>query len=123
MSQEGKQLAKRLGQQRNWLRSTFESLNLNKQRGFVLELKNLVRFLDEAFHYNSKVTDNSHLKSLNLVNEGLVLVCLDFLSRARHDICVGSLSRYYSQAIESGRVEDAEAVSYTHLTLPTIYSV
>lgn len=102
MSQEGKRLAKRLGQQRNWLRNTFEGLpSLSRKRQFVCELRNLARFLNEAFFYKSEVSANSHLKAFCVPEESLVIVCLDYLSRAKNDICVGPLSRFFSFALEN----------------------
>ncbi|NOY93343.1 MAG: DUF262 domain-containing protein [Deltaproteobacteria bacterium] len=109
MQQEGKKLPKRLGPQRNWLRTTFEALpDITAKRDFVLELRNLVRFLQNGFHYRSPAIPTSRLVDLSLKSDDLTIVCLDFISRANHDICVGPLSRFYSHGMQNASQEASD---------------
>ena len=123
MGQEGKRLAKRLGQQRNWLRTTFENLkNLEQKRVFLCEMRNLARFLEEAFLYNSQVTTNTHIQGLELENEGRVVLCLDFLRRAKNEICVGPLSRFYSEAILNPSKDKSMSFACTFAIISSIWA-
>lgn len=101
MAQKGDRLAKRLGQQRNWMRKTFEGLpELAHKRRFVCELRNLVRFLDEGFQYNKpEVTPSTHIGELQVEDDGLTVLCLDYLKHAKNEICIGPLSRFYSEVL------------------------
>jgi len=110
VAQTGTKLPKRLGLQRNWLRSTFEGLQeqSEKQR-FVIELRNLVRCLNEAFHYRRDITAESRLEALDRDDDGLTVLCLDYLSLANNDICVGPLSRFYSELLMNPGAESSKA--------------
>lgn len=109
MSEKGDRLAKKLGQQRNWMRSTYESLvDIESKRRFVAELKNLVVFLEDYFRYGkADVSEPTHPDLLKLTNGGISVVCLDYLKRAKNEICIGPLSRYFSDYASNPTPESA----------------
>jgi hypothetical protein len=103
MSEKGDRLPKKLGQQRNWLRKTFESLDdLPQKRRFVRELKNLVLFLKNCFRYGKgDLFDSSELHGISVNDPELTMICLDFIRKAKNEICIGPLSRFYSAFLEN----------------------
>lgn len=103
LAESGDRLRKGLSHQRAFLRKNFEPLpDVDSRRAFLRHMLATVRFLRDAWHYGRRFTPASRLSAVQYENQGSTLVCINFLSNARHDITVGVLTRFYAAVLEDG---------------------
>ena len=104
LAETGDKISKHISDQRRYLMESYRDEDADTKKGFVKNLSSTTRFFYEE--WDSQIPDKIN-DPQSEANE--LLLCLDVLRMAKHDITVSLIVRYYSVLLESPAKTDARA--------------
>ena len=110
LAESGKKLSKRLSEQRNYLRMRYEAMdNIDEKRLFVKHLAHTTWFIKEAWPDDKQQMPD--ISEAVFSEKELVLMCLDVLRKANHQITIAPLVRFFSQILSAPSENRDEAIN------------